>query len=34
MGKTIEEINEKIARGQAVVFNAEKIIDVVNKTTV
>ncbi len=29
MGKTIEEINEKIARGQAVVFNAEEIIEVV-----
>ena len=29
MGKTIEEINEKIAKGQAVVFNAEEIIEVV-----
>jgi L-aspartate semialdehyde sulfurtransferase len=29
VGKTIEEINEKIANGQAVVFNAEEIIEVV-----
>jgi L-aspartate semialdehyde sulfurtransferase len=29
VGKTIEEINEKIAKGQAVVFNAEEIIEVV-----
>lgn len=29
MGKTIEEINEKISKGQAVVFNAEEIIEVV-----
>lgn len=29
MGKTIEEINEKIAKGRAVVFNAEEIIGVV-----
>ncbi len=31
MKKTIEEINEKIARGQAVVFNAEEIIPLVRK---
>jgi uncharacterized protein (DUF39 family) len=29
VGKTIEEINERIARGQAVVFDAEEIIEVV-----
>jgi L-aspartate semialdehyde sulfurtransferase len=29
VGKTIGEINEKIAKGQAVVFNAEEIIEVV-----
>lgn len=31
MGKTIEEINEKIARGKAVVFNAEEIMGVVRE---
>ena len=29
MAKTIQEINEKIKTGQAVVFNAEDIIEVV-----
>ncbi len=32
MGKTIEEINEKIGRALAVGFSTEEIIDVVNKT--
>ncbi|MGV8074923.1 MAG: homocysteine biosynthesis protein [Syntrophobacteraceae bacterium] len=31
MAKTIQEINEKISKGQAVVFNAEEIIEVVKK---
>jgi len=31
MGKTIEEINEKIRKGSAVVFTAEEIIDVVRE---
>ena len=31
MAKTIEEINEKIRSGKAVVFTAEEIIDVVRK---
>jgi uncharacterized protein (DUF39 family) len=31
VGKTIEEINEKIARGKAVVFNAEEIMGVVRE---
>ena len=31
MSKTIEEINEKIRSGTAVVFTAEEIIDVVRK---
>ncbi|MCX5902023.1 MAG: hypothetical protein NTV89_00830, partial [Proteobacteria bacterium] len=31
MGKTIQEINEKIRKGQAVVVTAEEIIDIVQK---
>ena len=31
MAKTVKEINEKVARGQAVVFTAEEIIDVVEQ---
>ncbi len=31
MAKTIEEINEKIKRGKAVVFTAEEIIGLVNE---
>ena len=31
MAKTIQEINEKIKKGKAVVYTAEEIIDVVNK---
>jgi hypothetical protein len=30
MAKTIQEINEKIKSGKAVVYNAEEIIDIVN----
>ena len=31
MSKTIQEINEKIRKGQAVVVTAEEIIDIVQK---